>query len=234
MKATIVEIKKLTADVSSFLFRLEDSKHFYYQAGQFVMLKAFVNGKKIERAYSIASPPPRDLVHAEYIELIIKLVPGGKLTSHLFSLKPGAAIELAGPLGKMTLKEPIQEGDIFMATGTGIAPFMSMLRKAFRDNNPKLFYLFLGVRTKEDIIYEDELYEWQKNHKNFHIIITISQPEDGWDGEVGYVQDKLVKYVKDFKNKQAYLCGLPVMVEQSKELLIELGVNSDNIYKEEY
>lgn len=234
MNARIVQIKQLTADVNSFLFCLEDSKYFTYQAGQFVILRANVNGECIERAYSIASPPLRDEAHTEYIELIIKHVPGGKLTSHLFSLKVGSIVELAGPFGKMILKEPIQEGDIFMATGTGIAPFMSMLRKVFRDHNPKEFYLFFGARTKEDIIYNEELYEWTTKHENFHLVICLSKSEGGWDGEVGYVQDKLASYVKDFKDKQAYLCGLPIMVEQSKTVLMKLGVKSDNIYKEEY
>ncbi|NQU98698.1 hypothetical protein HQ533_04480 [Candidatus Woesearchaeota archaeon] len=232
--AEIVEIKELIHNAKSFLFRLEDGKHFPYQAGQFVMLKANLHGEEVKRAYSIVSPPPKDFKHAEYIELIIKHVPGGKLTDYLFCLNEGSLIEVAGPFGQFILKEPIQEGDIFMATGSGIAPFMSMLRKVFRDHNPKEFYLFFGVRKMKEIIYADELYQWDKEHENFHLIICLSNPEKSWNGEIGYVQDLLEQYVDGFENKQAYLCGLPIMVEQSKQKLIELGVKKENIYHEEY
>lgn len=232
--AEIVEIKELTHDTNSFLFRIEEGKHFPYRAGQFVMLKANLNGEDVKRAYSIVSPPPKDFEHAEYIELIIKHVPGGKLTSYLFSLQEYAHIQLAGPFGHLILKEPIQEGDIFMATGTGIAPFMSMLRKVFRDHNPKEFYLFFGVRNSEEIIYRSELRQWDEEHENFHLIICLSEPEDDWDGETGYVQDKLSYYIRDFEKKQAYLCGLPMMIEQSRQKLIEFGVKPENIYFEKY
>lgn len=233
-KAEIVEIKQLTHNTKSFLLRLEENKHFPYKAGQFVMLKENINGEEVKRAYSIASPPPKDFQHAEYIELIIKHVPGGKMTDYVFSLKEGSHLNIAGPYGQLVLQEPIQEGDIFMATGSGITPFMSMLRKVFRDHSPKQFFLFFGVRTKEDIIYREELEEWDKHHNNFKFIVCITDQFEGWDGETGYVQDKLDYYVKDFKNKQAYLCGLPMMVEQSRQRLIELGMKPTNIYREEY
>lgn len=234
IQATIVQIKDLTNNTKSFLLRLNDENHFNYQAGQFVTLRAYINGENVVRAYSIASPPPRDMKHAEYIELIIKLVPGGKMTTYLFSLNEGDDIFVEGPFGRFILKEPIQEGDIFMATGSGIAPFMAMLRKVFRDYNPKKFYLFFGVRTKEEIIYAEELYNWDKLHKNFQFIVCLTGPEDEWKGEIGYIQDKLQYYVKDFKNKQAYLCGIPMMITQARERLIELGVKPENIYREMY
>jgi phenol hydroxylase P5 protein len=232
--ADLVEVKQLIHNTKSFLLRLENGKHFPYKAGQFVMVKADVKGEEVKRPYSIASPPPKDMKHAEYIELIIKHVPGGKMTDYLFSLKEGARILMAGPFGRFILKEPIEEGDIFMATGSGIAPFMSMLRKVFRDHSPKEFYLFFGVRNKKEIIYEDELKKWGRQHENFHLIICLSQPEKRWSGEQGYVQDKLTKYVKGFEHKQAYLCGLPMMEQQSRQRLIELGMKPENIYMEKF
>lgn len=232
--AKIVQIKDLTHNTKSFLLRLSNDKHFLYQAGQFVTLIAEIAGKDVRRAYSIASPPPRDEKHAEYIELIVKHVPGGAMTSYLFSLKEGSSIRLAGPFGKFILKEPIQEGDIFMATGSGIAPFMAMLRKVFRDHNPKQFYLFFGAKTQEEIIYAEELLTWNRIHDNFHFIPCLSEPVEDWDGETGYVQDKLHDYIKEFKNKQAYLCGIPMMVSQARDRLMKLGMKEENIYRELY
>ena len=198
------------------------------------MLKAIINGEEVKRAYSIASPPPRDFKHAEYLELIIKYVEGGKLTTHLFSLNRGGVIEVAGPFGRFILKEPIKDGDIFMATGSGIAPFMSMLRKVFRDHNPKEFYLFYGAKDEKEIICKEELNVWNEMHENFHLIICLSEKKQDWKGESGYVQDKLTNYIRTYENKQAYLCGIPIMVEQSRHRLIELGVKKENIYKEKY
>ena len=90
------------------------------------MLKIQINGEDIKRAYSIASAPPRDMEHAEYIELIVKHTPGGRMTGYLFKAKVGEWVEIQGPFGKMILKEPISHGDIFMATGSGIAPYLYM------------------------------------------------------------------------------------------------------------
>lgn len=234
INSKIVEIKELTHNTKSFLLRLEDGKHFGYEAGQFIMLKANIDGEEVKRAYSVASPPPRDFKHAEYIELIIKLVPGGKLTTYLFSLEAGSSIYVAGPYGRFTLKEPIVHGDIFMATGSGIAPFMSMLRKAFRDHSPDKFWLFYGAINEDEVIYLDELKEWDKEHENFNLVVCLSNPRKDWDGEVGYVQDKLRTHFKRFSDKRAYLCGLPIMVEQSRQRLIELGVKPENIFQEEF
>ena len=230
----IVEVRKLTHNTNSYLLRFADKKHINYKAGQWVMLKANIDGEEVKKPYSIASPPLLDMEHAEYMELIIKHVPGGKMTDYLFSIDAGTHIGVAGPFGKFILLEPIKEGDIFMATGSGLAPFMAMLRKVFRDHNPKEFYLFFGAINEREIIYADELVRWDKEHKNFHLVVCLSKPSRKWDGEIGYVQDKITNYIKDFKNKQAYLCGLPMMVEQAKQRLLELGVKKENIFQELY
>ena len=204
MRAEIVEIKPLTPNVKSFLLRLDE--HMDFIAGQFLLLKI----GSVSRAYSIASAPPREGV-AEYVELIIKKVPGGKLTTELFKLPVGSFVDVKGPFGKMVLTE--KHGDIFLATGTGIAPFISMLRKLFRDHSPGPMYLFYGARNENEIIYRHELEGLAKIHKNFHLIISLSKPDESWDGDVGYVQDNLTKYIRNFSDKDAYICGLPVMVE---------------------
>jgi len=233
-ESVVVEVTKLTHNTNSFLLRLAHKKHINYESGQFVMLKTNIDGEEIKKPYSIASPPQLDQEHAEYIEFVIKHVQGGKMTDYLFHLKVGERLDVAGPFGKFILKEPIKEGDLFLATGSGLAPFMSMLRKVFRDDNPKEFFLFFGAINEEEIIYKEELYRWNKEHKNFHLIVCLSKPHKSWQGESGYIQDALTKYVKDFHKKQAYICGIPMMVEQAKKRLLKLGMKKENIFQELY
>lgn len=224
-RAKIIEIKKLSSDVYHFVLDLNGFIDF--KAGQFVNLSFTDNGKIFKKPYSIASAPKM----RDKIELCIKKVENGNLTPLLFQKEVNFEVEIMGPLGLFTLDKSKKEKIVFIATGTGIAPFRSMIYDLVSKNVTKELILIFGVKFSENILYKEEFENLEKINPNFKFVPIVSRSED-WIGRRGHVQDNLDMI--DILNSEVYICGLPEMVEDVKNRLIELGMNKDDIYFEKY
>lgn len=203
-------------------FTFEHEPVFDFEPGQFISIFAEKEGKRISRPYSIASWPE----NKEHLELAIKVVEGGFMSNYLHRVTPGTRLQTIGPLGRFVIPEPIGMDTVFVATGTGVAPFISMLGHIWDQglDDGHEFSVVFGVRYLYDLIYRDLLEAWARTHSNFHFYPTISRPETpDWKGRVGYVQKILQNELEDFGNKQVYICGLHDMVEQVKTLCQGLG-----------
>ncbi len=203
-------------------FTFENEPVFDFEPGQFISLFAEKDGKRISRPYSIASWPE----NKDYLELCIKVVEGGFMSNYLHQVVPGAKLQAIAPLGRFVLPEPIQCDTVFVATGTGVAPFVSYMGHIFENNldDGHEFSLVFGTRYSYELIYHDLISNWEKEHPNFHYYPTISRPETpDWKGRVGYVQKVIQGELKDYHNKQVYICGLHDMVEQVKTLCESVG-----------
>lgn len=193
---------------------------FDFQPGQFLSICAEKEGKSISRPYSIASPPEQK----EYLELAIKVVEGGFMSNYLHKVPPGTKLKAVGPLGSFVLHEPPGHDIVFVATGTGVAPFVSMAGHVFAMEYDVDIHLVFGARYIHDLIYMDTFERWQREHPNFHLYTTLSRPENsGWKGRAGYVQKIIEKEIKDPESKDVYICGLHNMVEDVKTLCENLN-----------
>lgn len=188
--------------------------------------------KMIRRAYSIASSPEED----EYIEFYITLVRSGALTPRLWTLKPGDALWLGPKLsGLFTLDEvPSDANIVLMATGTGLAPYMSMLRSFLLNDSRRNIAVLHGAGHSWDLGYRSELQTLNRLFKNFNYFPVLDQPDQEalrWAGHSGYVQDLWSDGVIEERwgfaprpeNTHVFLCGNPLMIEQSVELLKGMG-----------
>jgi glycine betaine catabolism B len=188
------------------------------------------------RSYSIASWPDRTNV----IELLIVLLEGGKGTSYLFQEgKVGLELILRGPQGVFTLPNPIDRDLYFICTGTGIAPFRSMIHYIQEHNIPhKDIYLIFGTRKRDDLLYMDEMKRLEMEIDGFHYIPTLSR--DQWEGCCGYVHSVYENLVNekrtDHSVKEAgfYLCGWKNMVDEAKLRIQNLGYDKKSIHLELY
>lgn len=228
---TLEKIFELTPTVRTFRLRFPEGKGFAFQAGQFCMVDV-PDGEKIrKKAYSIASAP----YESEYLDLCIKLVEGGLATNWFWSLKEGDSVPLGGPYGNFILPATMTEDLIFVATGTGLAPFRSMLRQIYHEQPAfeRPIWLIFGVRYEDEILYHDEWLELSKQHETFHYIPTISRPKQ-WDGKVGYVQERLSESIQDASSKQLYACGLIPMIEAVEKTAVEIGFEMKQIHFEKY
>jgi len=194
--------------------------------------KPAARGKMIKRAYSIASSS----VQNEYLEFYVVLVESGALTPRLFALEPGDALWLGKKYtGKFTLdRVPEDRHAVFVATGTGLAPYMSMLRTHLVPGGTRRFAILHGARHSWELGYRAELMMMTRRCPNLVYLPTISRPGDeplSWSGETGYVQDlwKKTPLVAEWgrhptpDDTHVLLCGNPGMVDDMVGLLAKEG-----------
>jgi ferredoxin-NADP reductase len=209
----------------------ETDKPFTFVAGQFcsiIIPGAGPKGRDLRRAYSIASAPEMNP-----IELCVKVVEAGPGTQYLYHLRPGDHLRMVAPYGDFVYKPQADRGICFIATGTGIAPFRSIvLSRQYSEALPKNAYCFFGVRSEEELVYLD-LFE---KHPSIHFVSAVSQASDKWQGFRGRVTD----YIKTLGNSfpwlemEYYLCGHGGMIQEVKTMLMGIGVTKDSIHQEIY
>ncbi|HEY4933638.1 MAG TPA: FAD-binding oxidoreductase [Terriglobales bacterium] len=213
-------------------FAVEQTPHFEFQAGQFVSLLADHDGRQITRAYSIASPPRGN----NTFDLCLNRVPDGFFSNWLCGLREGDQVRFHGPHGYFTLKQPVRDS-IFVATGTGIAPIRGMIHWLLADPARHVnhqFTLIFGVRYHQDLYYDDEFRQFERDHPNFHYLPTLSRENPGWEGARGYVQEHVEKLAGGRTDMDAYICGLRDMVTANRGLLKKLGWDRKSILYERF
>ena len=239
--AEIVKIISLSDTVKHFILQYPKEADTRFIAGQFMMVHLEKDGKPHKKSYSIASSPLL-AANKNQIELCIKIVEGGYVSTWFFSLKEGDVIHTSLPYGVFTVREPLQEQLIFVGTGTGIAPLRGMIQNLYEKGCARDIWLIFGNRYETDVLYEAEWRSLEKSHANFHFIPTVSRPLPGdngqaknWKGQTAYVQD-IVK--KTFAGKTAgldfYGCGLVPMCQQLKAALLEMNIPKEMIHFEQF
>ena len=230
-ETTVIETVDLTPRVKGLRFELNESKSMAFKAGQFVQMHVPLDGEKVKRtSYSIASPP-RD---GRHFDLCITRVENGVSSNFLHGLKAGDKVTATGPLGRFTLPDPLARDSVFVCTGSGIAPFRSMINDLFDRKSGRNVYLVFGNRHEEDILYRREWEALARSHPNFRANLLLSRPRDGWSGPKGYVQDHIVPFVPDPLAKDFFICGLVKMIDAVQEKLLSLGVPKEQIHFERY
>ncbi|MCJ2532134.1 MAG: FAD-dependent oxidoreductase [Candidatus Thermoplasmatota archaeon] len=211
-------------------FERTDGKPLDFLAGQWVLTRVEKNGEDIRRAYSVASPPHIK----DYFELCVKRVEGGAMSPILCGLEEGDIIDGAGPYGKVILVNPVQTGFYYVATGTGIAPFRSMIDTMYQEGQDVPIHLYFGVRKEEDLIYHDHWRRLGREHPKFEYIPTLSRPINGWKGERGYVQRLVEERVSSWNDEEVYICGIPEMVDEVREMFMDMGAPKDRTHVEKW
>ena len=214
-------------------FEIKSVPRFGFVAGQWLSFKTNEpNGEEITRAYSIASPPSAD----DRFALCLNRVQDGFMSNFLCDMKAGDEIACQGPFGDFTLRPPMRD-TIFIATGTGIAPFRSMLHWLLADetrHQGKQLSLVFGNRTERDIYYHDEFLRLAAQHANFNYLPTLSRGDAAWTGLRGYVQEHVSAITSGRTDMHAYVCGLDKMVKANRDLLKSLGWDRKSILYEKY
>jgi ferredoxin-NADP reductase len=207
--------------------------HFGFVPGQWLSVKAVTpDGEEMTRAYSIASAPSGN----GHFAFCLNRVEEGYMSNYLCGLEAGATVNFQGPFGSFILRPPLHD-TVFIATGTGIAPFRSMLHWMLADperHQEREFWLLFGARTKQDLYYKNEFEQLAAEHSNFHFMPTLSRAVEDWKGLRGYVQQHLGEIVGMRTDMHAYICGLDKMVKANRELLKGLGWDRTSIRYEKY
>jgi ferredoxin-NADP reductase len=232
MKAKLLGWKELAPEVHHFDFEVPGREELAFTPGQFISVLEQVDGKEITRAYSIASPRG-----GNRFALCLNRVPDGLVSSYLFTLRAGEEVEMHEPLGFFTLRHPGRRA-VFVATGTGIAPFRSMLLDHLPRTQPRITLLF-GARHDYGLLYRDELDQLARQFETFRFLPTVTRPGRYWTGRTGRVQAHLDEALalhipEEIVNVDVYVCGLKEMVDDVRRELKQRGFDRKQIIYEKY
>ena len=228
----VTRIIQETPNTRRFWIRIPGLEKFDFKAGQFVTLDLPIHEKKNKRwrSYSIASAPDG----TNEIELVIVLLEGGLGTNYLFNeVREGSELLLRGPQGVFTLPENLERDVFLICTGTGIAPFRSMVNHMHSMGTPHQdIYILFGTRTKKDLLYYGEMTMLQEKLEKFHYLPTLSR--EPWEGRSGYVHDIYEEILADRRPAHFYLCGWKAMIDEAKQRITAMGYDRKSIHQELY
>lgn len=205
------------------LLRLERPGGFEYRAGQFLSL---VRGN-VTRSYSLASLPQAD----EDLELHVKRVPGGKMTTFLFDeLRVGDRVTMAGPAGGCVYEPGAPRQTLLLCgTGTGLAPLLGIVRDALHSGHSGPIHLFHGVRARTDAYAVETLRALQAKHANFSFTVCTLDASDEREFASGPLTDVVGRTVRGTTGRKLYLCGAPDAVTALRRWAVSAGASSCDI-----
>ena len=235
----IIKIADETPTTKRFWLEVEGDELIHFRAGQFVTMDLPISEKRLKRwrSYSIASAPNTEGVRV--LEFCIVLSENSTGGSKYFFEEAvvGSAIKFKDPDGTFYLKNSMVERDVvFICTGTGVAPFRSMILDIFNRQIPfRNIHLIFGARLETDILYRQEFEDLAEKHSNFKYDVTLSREKD-WKGAFGYVH---AVYTEGYREKRSdvdfYICGWSNMIDDAvAKLMIDLGYDKPQIHYELY
>lgn len=228
MLARLLWSEEIAPEVRHFEFELPEVEEFRFVPGQFVSVSGAWDAKTITRAYSIASEP-----NGNRFALCLNRVREGRMSPRLFELRPGDTIPCKGPFGSFTLRDA--PGDILMiATGTGVAPFRSMIRAYLGNDQRRRWTLLLGARYEQSILYRAEFEKLERAHPHFRFFPTLTRPAPDWRGLTGRVQTHLDGLAAGRSDLLVYACGMKAMVHDVRAMLAGSGWERARIVTEKY
>ena len=220
----VTKITDQTPDVKTFrVVSPEGGKLFEHLPGQCAMV--CIPGVS-EAMFSITSSP----TNKEYQEFSIKRC--GVLTEYLHSMQVGDEITVRGPYGNNFPVDTELKGKnlLFIAGGIALAPLRSVINYclAHREDYGHIDILY-GSRSADDLVQRKEIEEYWMNVPDVNVYLTIDRPQEGWDGNVGFVPTYLKELNFD-TNRVAVLCGPPIMIKFCLQGLTEMGFSHDQVY----
>ncbi len=204
-----------------------------FQAGQYINLFVEIGGVRTSRPYSISSPPSQ----TAYYDITVRRVAKGFVSIYLLDeVRAGHSFESTSPTGNF-YHNPLFHGDdlVFLAGGSGITPFISMIREVTDRGLDRRVHLVYGSRNEDDIIFAGELLARDAAYDNLTVTTVISEPSPGYTGSNGFITgDLLKKLLGDFDGKMFYICGPEAMYTFVKAELAGLAIPGRRIRIEVY
>lgn len=224
LPARINGLELLSENIVQVVLRLPPASNFIFLEGQFIDV---IGPNSIRRSYSVAS-----ISSNKEITLLIKRVKGGRLSNYWFNkANLNDLLRIEGPKGTFFLRDK-SKSLIFLATGTGIAPIISILEGLDADldfNQTESISLFWGNREMRDFVWEPEFKKIKVDY-----FPVISRHNNEWHGETGYVQDAAMKIYHNTENINVYACGDIQMINSAKDSFVNAGLSESDFYSDAF
>lgn len=235
LRLRCIAIRAETADVKSFLWQPVRPARFVYYPGQFITLKLNIDGKSINRTYTLSSSPLRPF----FASITVKRQPGGVVSNYLHDeMRVGQEIEAVGPGGVFSLlQKPPADKYLFLSGGSGITPLLSMSRYLFDSCSPLDVLFIHSARTPADIICADELRTMAAVQPHFQLrfFCDKSDPQQSWSGYVGFLTEEGLSYaVPDLLARTLFCCGPRPYMDNVQHILKRKNFNMENYYEESF
>lgn len=236
----LVHKEELAPSIYRFRFRVENGEQVVFAAGQYMILMVpQPNGQMARRLYSILTPP----TEREYFDIVVEIFETGLASQYLMRMHEDDEVVFQGPAGVFILKES-NRPKIFLATGTGIVPMMSILQNKCQTDESCNMMLFWGLQKKQDLYLFKELKQLAQLNPNFQLNICLSRdssldiiPEEDrkyfMKGRVTVGFDELAK-THDLLLSDYYVCGGREVVESLRQYLYVKGIPKELVHFEKF
>ncbi len=236
--AELVRREDDTEDLATFWVRFR-GEPVPFEPGQYMTIGVYADGRLVQRPYSVASSPR---TAGDGYEFYVRLVPMLRFTTLLWRLPLGHGMRMTGPKGRFVLEDDDRRTHVFIATGTGIAPFISMVRTALLDGKPRRTVVAHGASYVSELGYRRELEQLQREGYPLTYVPTISRPAEpenaGWRGRTGRVETTLDDLCDDCSilpfRTVVYICGNPEMILKAEAIVRSRGLPEPHVKKELY
>lgn len=228
LPARVSKKEMLAQDVIGLHLQLPSSERLQFLPGQYIEF-ILRNGKR--RAFSIANAPHDTFA----LELHLRVVNNGEFTQYVLNeLQEKAIMRIEAPFGSFYLREDSQKPIIFAATGTGFAPIKGIIEHMLYHDNQRPMTLYWGGRQLKDLYMHDLCKRWAAHVPTFTYIPVLSKPEPDWKGRTGYVQQAVTEDMPDLNGYEAYVCGLPDMVDDAQKQFAVHGLAQDAFFSDAF
>ena len=227
LRGEVVDVQKETDDTATVTIRPGWGFSGEYQPGQYVGIGLSIDGKWHWRSYSLTSVPVRD---KKLISITVKATPEGFLSTHLVNgVQPGTIVRLASPKGDFALPDPPPAKMLLVTAGSGITPVMAMLRSmAHRGQTSDVVHIHSAPSAK-DVIFHDELQELNRGEWPYELLLHLTEDMGHLDFE-----SELDRLVPDWKDRPAWACGPPAMLDTLEKVWADAGVPENHLHMERF
>ena len=234
----IVDIKEETPSSRTFSFKAcEGYKLPFFYAGQHISVKFCIEGKWLTRPFSVSSAP-MEAAKDGILQITLRKKPGGYVSTWVWdNWKVGSKLKFEGAFGDgywSSIRDT--EHVVGIAGGSGITAFRSIAKDMAATKRPRKFTILYGSRSQDDIIFYDELNEISAaSEGTIEVYNILSEPKEGWDGEVGFIGAEIIKkLVPDWDKVSYFVSGPQAMYDFIDAEFAKMGIRKKFIRKEEY
>ncbi len=225
----------ITFDIPS-----ESLEKFHFEPGQFLTLRADVNGQDVRRNYSISSPRSQFLKHGE-LEIGIRPVEGGVFSNWAATqLKAGDTVKVMPPEGRFTIQKPRAIHRVGFAAGSGITPILSIAATTLEEQTESKFTLIYGNRRMSSVMFNEALQDLKDRFPGrftmIHILSQQAQEVDLLQGRIDADKIKAIIHalLPAKSMDEVFICGPEAMIEVTEKALVDSGVPANRVHSERF
>lgn len=229
LPAQVISLNKLAPDVMEVRLALPATQRLSFRAGQYL---DFLLRNRKRRAFSIANAPVND----EFLELHIRLVPGGEFTQMVFDkFQVKTLVRIEAPHGDFYVREESNRPMIMIAGGTGFAPLKGMIEQLQSEHDTRPIHLYWGAQANVDLYHHALAESWAASER-FEYTPVLSSAADGddWQGREGYVHEAVAKDYPDLSGYDVYMAGPPQMIVAATQRFRALGLPQAQLFSDSF